>query len=83
MQITNVHEAARELPTGQVVEPGETVEVDDELGASLCEQPANWASATPRSKPKPRRRAKPKPVAAPTAGDATSTDDTVVTPQEG
>lgn len=53
MQITNVHDDAREIGvTGQVVQPGETVTVDDELGASLCEQPANWLSATPRSKPR-------------------------------
>jgi hypothetical protein len=38
--------------TGQLVQPGETIEVDDDLGASLCEQVDVWADATPRSKPK-------------------------------
>lgn len=31
--------------TGQVVKPGESVEVDAALGAALCEQPSNWAPA--------------------------------------
>lgn len=48
MKITNQDRRAREIAaTGQIVEPGETVEVDDDLGRSLCEQPANWAEAKP------------------------------------
>lgn len=52
MKITNVYARAREIAaTGKVVEPGETVDVDEELGKSLCEQPDNWVKATP-NKPK-------------------------------
>lgn len=36
--------------SGQLVEPGETAEVDAELGASLLEQPDNWSAVKP-SKP--------------------------------
>lgn len=58
MHVTLIRDEAREIATtGQVVEPGETVEVDDELGASLCEQVDVWAAATPRSKPKPKAKA--------------------------
>lgn len=32
--------------TGQAVEAGGTVEVDDDLAESLCEQPDNWKPAT-------------------------------------
>lgn len=43
MEIRNVRGYALEIAaTFQVVEHGETVEVPDDLGASLCEQPANW-----------------------------------------
>lgn len=43
MRITNQRSYALEIAaTGQVVEPGETVEVDDDLGAGLVEQPDNW-----------------------------------------
>lgn len=31
--------------TDQIVASGETVEVDDDLGRSLCEQTDNWAAA--------------------------------------
>ncbi len=31
--------------------PGETIDVTDELGASLCEQDTNW-QAVPAAKPK-------------------------------
>lgn len=48
MKITNQTERPREIAaTGQIVDAGETVEVDDDLGRSLCEQPANWAEAKP------------------------------------
>ena len=33
--------------TGQVVAPGETVDVPDDLGAALLEQPDNWQPAKP------------------------------------
>lgn len=43
MKIRNVRPYTLEIGvTGQLVNPGEEVEVDDQLGASLCEQPANW-----------------------------------------
>lgn len=35
--------------TGQIVAQGGTVEVADELGAALCEQPGNWKPADQRS----------------------------------
>ncbi len=39
--------------TGQLVLPGQTVEVPDELGAALCEQPSNWTAAdSPKTKTK-------------------------------
>lgn len=43
MKIRNQREYALDIPYVGVVNPGETIEVDDVLGASLCEQPANWA----------------------------------------
>lgn len=47
--------------TGQVVPRGETVEVDDELGADLLRQSRAWAPADPDpddtpDHPAPRRR---------------------------
>ena len=43
MQIRNANSLTLEIAaTGERVEPGATVEVDDELGLSLLEQPANW-----------------------------------------
>lgn len=51
MKIVNVTTRTREIGvTGQRVEPGEAVEVDDALGKSLLEQPANWG----KSKPEPK-----------------------------
>jgi hypothetical protein len=45
MQIRNVHDRMLEIAdTGQRVDPGEVVEVDDVLGVSLCEQPERWAA---------------------------------------
>lgn len=38
--------------TGQIVLPGESVEVSDELGAALCEQASNWTADIPKSKTK-------------------------------
>ena len=43
MKIRNVSGFDRMIAaTGQTVEADGTVEVSDELGRSLCEQPANW-----------------------------------------
>lgn len=51
MKITNVSPAARTIAaTGQSCEAGETIEVDDDLGASLCEQVDVWAKAQPTPK---------------------------------
>lgn len=55
MQIRNVSGLVREIanhPTRALVEPGDTVEVDDELGASLCEQAANWQAVDVKPTPK-------------------------------
>lgn len=53
MKIQNVRGYALEIGvTGQLVNPGETVEVDDLLGKSLCEQEANWKLASAGSKSK-------------------------------
>lgn len=46
MKVRNVSSRPREIGvTGQLVEPGDTVDVSDELGRSLCEQPRNWKRA--------------------------------------
>ena len=51
MKVQNVSGAARFLPaTGRDVEAGEVFDVDDVLGASLLEQPANWATPTKTAK---------------------------------
>lgn len=43
MQIRNANSLTLEIAaTGDFVDPGQTVEVDDALGKSLLEQPANW-----------------------------------------
>lgn len=53
MKIKNVRGYALEIGvTGQLVNPDETVEVDDLLGKSLCEQEANWKRVTTGSKSK-------------------------------
>lgn len=53
MQIRNANSLTLEIAaTGERVEPGDTVEVDDELGKSLLEQPANWVKATKTTKSK-------------------------------
>ena len=45
MKIQNVSGDARFLPAiGKDVEAGEVITVADDLGASLLEQPANWAA---------------------------------------
>jgi hypothetical protein len=50
MHVKNVRPYALEIgPTGQVVEPGEIVEVEHDIGASLLEQPLNWQ--TPEGDP--------------------------------
>lgn len=35
--------------TGQVVEPGGTVDVDDVLAVSLCDQPDVWVVDSPKN----------------------------------
>lgn len=42
MKVRNAREWAVEIETGELVDPGDTVEVDEALGARLCEQPDNW-----------------------------------------
>lgn len=43
MKIRNVWATAREIAaTGQVVAPGDTVEVPSTLASALCEQPDVW-----------------------------------------
>lgn len=45
MQVTNMRPYAVEIvATGQSVGPGETVDVPDEVGESLAEQPDVWAA---------------------------------------
>lgn len=45
MKVTNISGAGRELvAVGQVVEPGDSIEVDDELGRALCDQVDVWKS---------------------------------------
>lgn len=39
-------EGAEIAATGQTVKPGETAEVDDELGRALCAQADNWQPVT-------------------------------------
>lgn len=57
MDITNAREYALEIAaTGDVVEPGASVTVDDELGAALLEQPDNWQPA--KTKPKTKTEEK-------------------------
>lgn len=56
MKVRNLRPYALEIAaTEQVVEPGELVEVDAELGASLLEQPDNWGP--PRGAPSADRPA--------------------------
>lgn len=51
MRVKNVRGKTLEIvATGQLVAPGKTVDVPDDLGNSLLEQPANWAK--PTTKPK-------------------------------
>lgn len=50
MKITNVRDYALEIAvTGQLVEPGTSVEVDGDVGKRLCEQPDNWQKAPAKS----------------------------------
>lgn len=52
MLIRNKHPESREIAdTNQTVEPGETVEVSDELGESLVEQVDVWEVADSGSRP--------------------------------
>lgn len=51
MKVRNVRGRPLEIgETGHVVAADDTVEVDDDLGARLCEQPANWREVTDRPK---------------------------------
>lgn len=51
MQVTNQRPYALVIAaTDQEVGPGETVEVPDDLGRQLIEQPDNWAAKKSRSK---------------------------------
>ncbi len=52
MQIRNARSQTLQIAaTGDYVEPDATVDVDDELGRSLLEQPDNWQPAkTPKAK---------------------------------
>lgn len=51
MHIRNQRPYALEIAaTGERVEPGDTAEVDDDLGKSLLEQPDNWAPAKSEKK---------------------------------
>jgi hypothetical protein len=44
MKVTNITDEARFVAAlGVVVDAGESVEVDDDLAASLLDQPAVWA----------------------------------------
>lgn len=55
MKVRNVRGRDLEIGvTGQVVKAAEAAEVDDDLGARLCEQPANWREVTDR--PKARKK---------------------------
>lgn len=54
MKVRNTHTSTLVIgDTGQVVEPGAEVEVDDELGARLVEQVDRW-SAAKKSPSKPK-----------------------------
>lgn len=54
MRIRNVQGIARAIAaTGEVVPPGETAEVGDELGASLLEQTDVWASVKTKTSENP------------------------------
>lgn len=51
MRVKNVRPYALVIGvTDQVVEPGDEVEVDAELGASLLDQPDNWEAASAADK---------------------------------
>lgn len=48
MRVKNVSGSDRVIAaTGQHVPVGDVVEVGDELGRSLCDQPGNWQQAEP------------------------------------
>lgn len=51
MKIRNVRPWPVEIAaTGEVVEPDGEVEVDADLGRSLCDQPANWRPVSKKAK---------------------------------
>lgn len=45
MQVKNLRPFAVEIPDVGVVEAGDSIEVPDDLGASLCEQVDAWAKS--------------------------------------
>lgn len=51
MKIKNLTGEARQIPTGELVDAGETVELeDDALGKSLAEQTDVWQIVTTKTK---------------------------------
>lgn len=53
MKVYNVRPYSLEIAaTGQVVEPGDAVEVDDKLGKALVAQPDNWSKSKPKGSAK-------------------------------
>lgn len=57
MKIMNLHDRALCIAaSGVTVEPGESAEVDDALGASLAEQVDRWGAA-PKAKPPTKPKA--------------------------
>lgn len=49
MKIVNQRTYALEV-IGRIAQPGEAIDVPDELGERLLEQPANWAKPTTSKK---------------------------------
>lgn len=51
MKITNISDRSRVIAaTSDIVDPGDSVEVTDALGESLCEQTDRWAKAQSKTK---------------------------------
>ena len=47
--------AVPEYHPEKMVKPGEVIEVSDELGARLLEQPVNWSAATRQTSPSSKK----------------------------